>query len=558
MTESKPIATESFDLSDESRDVRPPAHYRYKLPTEDEERLERLFRELDISNDGRIDVKDLTQGLQRKGIILRPSDAMDMVKQGDLNASGDMDFAEFIHYMVEHEKRLRLVFSTLDVNQDGRLDKGEIMASFKDLGISLTENECANLLGRIDKDGSLDISFEEWREFLYFHPSGDLKSILAYWKHPPELPSWVIGNYSRVFNLPVLPPHPRQVLDIGEAIDVPEDFSESELRSGLWWRHLVAGAIAGAVSRTSTAPLDRLKVFLQVHGLKQFGNLNGCLNHMLSEGGIGSLWRGNGINVLKIAPESALKFMAYEQMKRFIRGDVPREIMVRERFLAGSFAGAFSQSVIYPMEVLKTRLALRKTGEFKGILDAAKKIYDVEGFRGFYRGYVPNLVGIIPYAGIELAVYETLKQQFISKQNGEPSVFVALFCATTSSTCGQICAYPLALVRTKLQAQVVERSQRCSKAVQITVPSGPGGAGASTAAAATATAHPSSATEMIRSILRTEGWTGLYRGLLPNFMKVIPAVSISYAQKRKHFSSNSNARGDIFLLLGDENCISIS
>ena len=45
---------------------------------------------------------------------------------------------------------------------------------------------------------------------------------------------------------------------------MPVDFSENEIRSGMWWRHLIAGGVAGAVSRTATAPLDRLKVFLQV------------------------------------------------------------------------------------------------------------------------------------------------------------------------------------------------------------------------------------------------------------------------------------------------------
>jgi len=55
-----------------------------------------------------------------------------------------------------------------------------------------------------------------------------------------------------------------QYLDIGEDMNVPDDFTQKEMQTGLWWRHLVAGGIAGAVSRTCTAPLDRVKVFLQV------------------------------------------------------------------------------------------------------------------------------------------------------------------------------------------------------------------------------------------------------------------------------------------------------
>jgi solute carrier family 25 phosphate transporter 23/24/25/41 len=54
-------------------------------------------------------------------------------------------------------------------------------------------------------------------------------------------------------------------MDFGEDVGVPDDFSDQEIVTGMWWRHLVAGGVAGAVSRTCTAPLDRLKIFLQVN-----------------------------------------------------------------------------------------------------------------------------------------------------------------------------------------------------------------------------------------------------------------------------------------------------
>lgn len=87
-----------------------------------------------------------------------------------------------------------------------------------------------------------------------------------------------------------------------------------------------------------------------MHGTKQLG-VKDCLKHMLQEGGIWSLWRGNGINVMKIAPESAIKFMAYEQAKKIIRGNNTREVTIYERFVAGSLAGGISQTIIYPLEV---------------------------------------------------------------------------------------------------------------------------------------------------------------------------------------------------------------
>jgi solute carrier family 25 phosphate transporter 23/24/25/41 len=71
---------------------------------------------------------------------------------------------------------------------------------------------------------------------------------------------------------------------------------------------------------------------------------------MLNEGGWRSLWRGNGINVIKIAPETAIKFMVYEQVKRFIRDNDSRPLGIFERFVAGAVAGCVAQTTIYPME----------------------------------------------------------------------------------------------------------------------------------------------------------------------------------------------------------------
>nr|BAC11071.1 unnamed protein product [Homo sapiens] len=193
--------------------------------------------------------------------------------------------------------------------------------------------------------------------------------------------------------------------------------------------------------------------------------------------------------------------MAYEQIKRAILGQ-QETLHVQERFVAGSLAGATAQTIIYPMEVLKTRLTLRRTGQYKGLLDCARRILEREGPRAFYRGYLPNVLGIIPYAGIDLAVYETLKNWWLqqySHDSADPGILVLLACGTISSTCGQIASYPLALVRTRMQAQA-------------SIEGGP----------------QLSMLGLLRHILSQEGMRGLYRGIAPNFMKVIPAVSISY------------------------------
>uniref|UniRef100_A0A665VBE5 Solute carrier family 25 member 24 n=1 Tax=Echeneis naucrates TaxID=173247 RepID=A0A665VBE5_ECHNA len=411
--------------------------------------------------------------------------AQKIVSSGDQDKDDKLDFSEFSKYLKEHEKKLQLTFKSLDKNNDGRIDFMEIKQSLADLGVEVTKEDAKKILKRyfclfyscIDVDGTMTVDWNEWREHFLFNPATNLQEIIRYWKHST-------------------------VLDIGDSLTIPDEFTEDEKTTGLWWKQLAAGAMAGAVSRTGTAPLDRMKVFMQVHASKSNQiSLVGGFKQMLKEGGVTSLWRGNGVNVLKIAPETAIKFMAYEQYKKLLSTE-PGKIKTHERFMAGSLAGATAQTAIYPMEVMKTRLTLRKTGQYSGMFDCAKKILKNEGVKAFYKGYVPNILGIIPYAGIDLAVYESLKNFWLSryaKDTANPGVLVLLGCGTISSTCGQLASYPLALIRTRMQAQAsVEGSEQLPMS------------------------------RMVKKILEKEGFFGLYRGILPNFMKVIPAVSISY------------------------------
>ncbi|XP_045925934.1 calcium-binding mitochondrial carrier protein SCaMC-3b isoform X2 [Micropterus dolomieu] len=409
------------------------------LDADRERRYAELFKQLDLNKDGRVDINELRTGLAARG--LHQGEAEEIVLESDINHDGLLDFQEFSQYLRAHEKRLRLMFHSLDRNNDGQIDVGEIQHSLHKLGVKVTMEQASRILQSMDKDGTMTIDWIEWRDHFLFNPFHNMEEIIHYWKH------------SHMF-------------DIGEHLTVPDEFSEQERRTGLVWRQLVAGAMAGAVSRTGTAPLDRLKVFLQVHGSTSRGiNLWSGLRGMVQEGGVISLWRGNGINVLKIAPESAIKFMAYEQ-------------------------------------VLKTRLTLRKTGQYSGMADCARKILKTEGIRAFYRGYLPNTLGIIPYAGIDLAVYETLKNAWLQRNcahSADPGVLVLLGCGTISSTCGQLASYPLALIRTRMQAQAITEGK--PKLTMV---------------------------GQFKYIISHEGVPGLYRGITPNFLKVIPAVSMSY------------------------------
>lgn len=89
------------------------------------------------------------------------------------------------------------------------------------------------------------------------------------------------------------------------------------------------------------------------------------------------------------------------------------------------------------MEVVRSRLAVSSPGVYSGLWDAVQKTFKKEGVRSFYRGMTPAILGIIPYAAIDLGVFDFLKTLYTTNEKRDPTVFTLLACGAISSTLGQ-------------------------------------------------------------------------------------------------------------------------
>ena len=63
-------------------------------------------------------------------------------------------------------------------------------------------------------------------------------------------------------------------------------------------------------------------------------------------------------------------------------------------------------------------------------------------------------IGILPYAGVDIMTFELLKEYLLERYDGMPPPWSILGAGMTSSSIAQFASYPLALVRTRMQASV--------------------------------------------------------------------------------------------------------
>lgn len=271
--------------------------------------------------------------------------------------------------------------------------------------------------------------------------------------------------------------------------------TETEADAAL--RNLACGSAAGAVSRTLTAPLELLKIRQQNRHVAGGGGLLEMVRR--EKRGLLSLWKGNGANCLRIAPQSAINFAARELCEGRLAAAVPGAPPALLALASGSAAGAVSMAAIYPLENARTRLSLQSGGShYSGLWDVFRKTPP----RELYRGLRTSLAGFTPFNAIMFATHRLITDSGLVRAGGEGVAGEAgkLLAGGLAGCAAVTVTYPTDLIRRRQQI---------------------GGM----FAAAGAREEPM--LRVARDIVRREGWRGLYRGLGACYAKIFPSNAIA-------------------------------
>nr|KAF6370557.1 solute carrier family 25 member 4 [Myotis myotis] len=185
-------------------------------------------------------------------------------------------------------------------------------------------------------------------------------------------------------------------------------------------KDFLAGGIAAAVSKTAVAPIERVKLLLQVqHASKQisaeqqYKGIMDCVVRIPKEQGFLSFWRGNLANVIRYFPTQALNF-------------------ARTRLAADVGKGSAQR-------------------EFSGLGDCLTKIFKSDGLGGLYQGFSVSVQGIIIYRAAYFGVYDTAKGMLPDPKNVH--IFISWMIAQSVTAVAGLVSYPFDTVRRRMMMQ---------------------------------------------------------------------------------------------------------
>ncbi|KAL3023413.1 hypothetical protein AAZX31_04G066400 [Glycine max] len=288
-------------------------------------------------------------------------------------------------------------------------------------------------------------------------------------------------------------------------------------------RRLFSGAVAGAVSRTAVAPLETIRTLLMVGSSGH--STTEVFNNIMKTDGWKGLFRGNFVNVIRVAPSKAIenwtsnrgkncvimvvlptpkteyKLFAFDTVNKNLspKPGEQSKIPIPASLIAGACAGISSTICTYPLELVKTRLTVQ-SDIYHGLLHAFVKIIREEGPAQLYRGLAASLIGVVPYAATNYYAYDTLRKAYqkIFKEEKVGNIETLLI-GSVAGAFSSSATFPLEVARKQMQLGALSGRQVYKNVFHA-----------------------------LACIFEQEGIHGLYRGLAPSCMKLVPAAGISF------------------------------
>jgi len=293
--------------------------------------------------------------------------------------------------------------------------------------------------------------------------------------------------------------------------------------------NFLAGGTSGAVAKTCTAPIERVKLLIQTQDanpkiisgeIPRYTGIVNCFTRVSAEQGIKAFWRGNLTNIIRYFPTQAFNFAFKDSIKAMFP-KVDKKTQGGKFFLinmaSGGLAGAGSLMIVYPLDFARTRLASDVGGserQFKGLIDCLTKTVKAGGVGALYNGIGVSIVGIIPYRGVYFGLFDTLSgynplQKDTNTLKRAGSKFV---CAQFSAISAGYASYPFDTVRRRLQMQ-------SEKPVEEWVYKG--------------------TSDCFVKIIKDEGATALFKGAGANALRTVGAamVLVLYSEITAAFGS---------------------
>ncbi|KAL2109383.1 hypothetical protein VUR80DRAFT_2515 [Thermomyces stellatus] len=275
-----------------------------------------------------------------------------------------------------------------------------------------------------------------------------------------------------------------------------------------------AGGVAGAVSRTVVSPLERLKILFQVQSAGRDAyklSVGQALAKMWREEGWRGFMRGNGTNCIRIVPYSAVQFGSYNFYRRnFFEPYLGTELTAGSRLVCGGVAGITSVVFTYPLDIVRTRLSIQSASfaelgerpkELPGMWATLVRMYKTEGgFLALYRGILPTVAGVAPYVGLNFMTYEVARKYLTPDGDANPSAVRKLLAGAISGAVAQTCTYPFDVLRRRFQINTMSGMGYQYKSIS----------------------------DAIKVIIAQEGLRGMYKGIIPNLLKVAPSMASSW------------------------------